>query len=261
MVRESPAKSAEATTPGSAQAWRVDNGRGDYAAGPTGLGPPRPSDGLLVLSSLAPEEPRVLVTHCEVTLSYTGHDWCLGERGLQDDRMGRTRALPLPRFETRCANPQWTWELDDLVVRMRIWMARGEPTTYLRLEVIRADANVMVTLSPWIASAAYAMQACRPVQGGFSLGRPGDGDCRVVVDAAVFRCNPTLADATTAPHSRTGDAPAVRAWLPGSFDAELADGEAVALVCSMRKAIAPAAQAWARACAEHARDVQSTIAE
>jgi hypothetical protein len=61
--------------------------------------------------------------------------------------------------------------------------------------------------------------------------------------------------------------PTVRAWLPGWFDAELVEGEAVALVCSTQRVTEPAALAWARACARRgdvARPIdraQSTSAE
>ena len=112
--------------------WLVTNGLGGYASGTVAGAATRRYHGLL-MAALQPPVGRTLlvagideVVRCgDETFSLSTHQWASGTIDPQGFRL-------LQRFHLAGMDPVWTYALGDALIEKRVWMRRGENTTYVQ---------------------------------------------------------------------------------------------------------------------------------
>ena len=126
--------------------WLVTNALGGYAAGTVAGVPTRVYHGLLVASLRPPVQRRVVVAGALVWLTVEGRRTALHALEHADGRVEPRGFEHLARFELDGARPVWTWELGDVRVEHRVWMAHGANTTYVRWALAPGSAHRSVSL-------------------------------------------------------------------------------------------------------------------
>ncbi len=117
--------------------WLVTNGIGGFASGTIAGLPTRRYHGLLVAALNPPLGRTLLVSHFEETVEYDGRRFELSTCRWAGGAISPSGYLHIESFRLEGATPVWTFSCGDALIEKRIWMARGENTTYVRYRLAR----------------------------------------------------------------------------------------------------------------------------
>lgn len=147
--------------------WLVTNGLGSYASGTVAGANTRRYHGLLVAALRPPVARTVLVAKVDEEVEYDQRTFYLGANEYQDGTIHPGGFVHLERFSLEDGLPVFLYRLggpDELMLEKRIWMERGQQTTYIRYRLFRQpslrDARVADQLNgPAVLQANGARRA------------------------------------------------------------------------------------------------------
>lgn len=119
--------------------WLVTNGLGGYASGTIAGTLTRRYHGLLVAALTPPLGRNLLVTKFDETAVYNGKSYPLFANRWSDGTVDPHGYVNIESFYLDGIIPVWNFAIADAIVEKRIWMKRGENTTYTRYELKRAS--------------------------------------------------------------------------------------------------------------------------
>ncbi|HWF12123.1 MAG TPA: amylo-alpha-1,6-glucosidase [Candidatus Acidoferrales bacterium] len=137
--------------------WLVTNGIGGYAFGTMAGLQTRSYHGFLVAALDPPLGRTLLVAKLDETARYASKDFALATNRWADGTLAPQGFLNIERFHLEGTTPVWTFSLADALIEKRIFMQSGENTTYVLYRVIRASADVEISVK---VLADYADEHC-----------------------------------------------------------------------------------------------------
>jgi predicted glycogen debranching enzyme len=126
--------------------WLVTNGLGGYASGTVAGLLTRRYHGLLVASLPLPRGRTLLLTRLDETVTYGGQS-----RALFCNRWSGGEVEPagyhyVERFRLEGTTPVWLYAFKDALLEKRIWMEPGANTTYVRYDLRRGAAPLLLSV-------------------------------------------------------------------------------------------------------------------
>jgi predicted glycogen debranching enzyme len=128
----------------------VTNGLGGYACGTVAGANTRRYHGFLMASLSPPVERTLLVAKIELSVQYLGVETDLSANEFAGGAISGQGFVNLESFAVEDGIPVWRYAVADALLELRIFMAPGANTSYLRLELLRATAPLRATLKPLI---------------------------------------------------------------------------------------------------------------
>jgi predicted glycogen debranching enzyme len=135
--------------------WLVTNGLGGFACGTVAGANTRRYHGFLMASLNPPVQRTLLVAKVELRAQYQGVETDLSANEFAGGAISGQGFVHLESFAVEDGIPIWRYALADALLETRIFMAPGQNTSYLRLELLRATAPLRATLKPLIAYRDY----------------------------------------------------------------------------------------------------------
>ena len=126
--------------------WLVTNGIGGYASGTIAGSQTRRYHGLLVAALQPPVGRTQLVSSIDEIVHYAGTDFSLATHRWASGAVDPQGFLLLEDFHLAGATPVWTYALADALLEKRVWMRRGENTTYIQYTLIRGSSALGIEL-------------------------------------------------------------------------------------------------------------------
>jgi predicted glycogen debranching enzyme len=157
--------------------WLVTNGIGGFASGTVAGLLTRRYHGLLIAALKPPRDRTLLVTRIDETAEYEGSAYELATNRWLDGTINPHGYRHIERFRLEGTVPVWTFAYADALIEKRIWMLRGENTTYVRYELLRGSEplalcmKVLVDYRDYHASThtpGWRMDV-RPVENGLCI--------------------------------------------------------------------------------------------
>jgi predicted glycogen debranching enzyme len=128
----------------------VTNGLGGYACGTVAGANTRRYHGFLMASLSPPVERTLLVAKIELSVQYLGVETDLSANEFAGGAISGQGFVHLESFAVEDGIPMWRYAVADALLELRIFMAPGANTSYLRLELLRATTPLRATLKPLI---------------------------------------------------------------------------------------------------------------
>jgi predicted glycogen debranching enzyme len=135
--------------------WLVTNGLGGFACGTAAGANTRRYHGFLVASLMPPVERMLMVAKVEVGIHYLGVETDLSCNEFSDGTVSGHGFVHLESFAVADGIPVWRYAIADALLEQRIFMAPGENTSYLRLQLLRGSQPCRVTLKPFVIYRDY----------------------------------------------------------------------------------------------------------
>ncbi|HEY4442933.1 MAG TPA: glycogen debranching enzyme N-terminal domain-containing protein, partial [Steroidobacteraceae bacterium] len=126
----------------------MTNGLGGFACGTVAGANTRRYHGFLMASLSPPVERTLLVAKIELSVKYLGAETDLSANEFAGGAISGQGFVHLESFAVEDGIPVWRYAVADALLELRIFMAPGANTSYLRLELLRATAPLRVTLKP-----------------------------------------------------------------------------------------------------------------
>jgi predicted glycogen debranching enzyme len=126
--------------------WLVTNGIGGYASGTVSGDLTRRYHGLLVAALHPPVGRTQLVAKLEETAGYEGGEFALATNRWPSGAVEPKGYLNIESFRLEGTIPVWRFALADALLEKRIWMRRGENTTYVRYSLLRGNGPVRLAV-------------------------------------------------------------------------------------------------------------------
>ena len=117
--------------------WLVTNGIGGYASGTIAGSQTRRYHGLLVAALQPPLGRTQLVSAIDEIAHYAEADFSLATHRWASGAVDPKGFLLLEDFHREGSTPVWTYALADALLERRVWMRRGENTTYIQYTLLR----------------------------------------------------------------------------------------------------------------------------
>jgi predicted glycogen debranching enzyme len=124
--------------------WLVTNGIGGFASGTIATGMTRRYHGLLIAALQPPLGRNQLVAVLDETVRYGGgtyelatHRWASGVVDPQGFQF-------IESFRLEGSTPVWTYALADALLEKRVWMVRGENTTFIHYTLSRSSSPIEI---------------------------------------------------------------------------------------------------------------------
>lgn len=235
--------------------WLVSNGIGGYASGTVAGVCTRRYHGLLFAALRPPVARTLLVAKLDPAAEYDGVRYSLATNAFTDGTVDPHGHRHLEGFTLDGLTPTWRFAVADARLDQRVWMAHGANTTYVMYTLHRASRPLRLRLTALCTYRDHHAlhpprweAEMRPEPGGFTLvAYPGAQAYRVVADRAAFTPLEQWYHAFHHAVERTRgfDADA-SLFAAGRFEADLAPGDSLAIVCTTEPA-APHAGAAALA--------------
>jgi predicted glycogen debranching enzyme len=124
--------------------WLVTNGLGSYASGTVAGANTRRYHGLLVAALRPPVARTVLVAKVDEEVEFDRRTFYLGTNEYQDGTINPGGFVHLEQFSLEDGLPVFLYRIggpDELMLEKRIWMERGQQTTYVRYRLFRQPQN------------------------------------------------------------------------------------------------------------------------
>ena len=236
--------------------WLVTNGLGGYASGTVAGLPTRRYHGLLVAAMKPPGERMLLVSKFDEIVTYGDDVFELGATRWRDGTLAPSGFRFIERFRLEGTVPVWTFAFGDALLEKRIWMERGENTTYVTYTLVRASAPVELRVK--------AMSEARPhhelrharaertdidrIDGGVRCAAPGAPPFVILSNASIIRDTHEWYLGVLYERERERGLDDVGDQLHvGNFTSNVAVGDTIAFTLSTRTdaAVAPR-DAWER---------------
>ncbi len=129
--------------------WLVTNGIGGYASGTVSGVLTRRYHGLLIAALNPPLGRTLLLSKLDETVVYDDRDYPLytnryvDASGLTIDPHGYRQ---IEQFAVEGGIPVWRFAIADAVLEKRVWMARGENTTYVQYRLVRGTRSLKLSI-------------------------------------------------------------------------------------------------------------------
>jgi predicted glycogen debranching enzyme len=130
--------------------WLVTNGIGGYASGTISGILTRRYHGLLVGALKPPVARTLLLTKLDETVNYNGQFYDLATNFWADGTVAPQGYLNIESFYLDGTTPVWNFALADGLLEKRIWMQRGENTTYVRYSYLRGSQPLALSLKAFV---------------------------------------------------------------------------------------------------------------
>ena len=124
--------------------WLVTNGLGGYASGTVSLIPSRSYHGLLVAAFNPPQARTLLVNKLDERAVYAGRSFVLHNNRWDDGFLETNGLTHLESFYLDAGMPVWRYAFMDALIEKRLWMKRGENSTYVQYRLLRASDTLEV---------------------------------------------------------------------------------------------------------------------
>jgi predicted glycogen debranching enzyme len=122
--------------------WLVTNGLGGYASGTVAGTTTRRYHGLLMAALQPPVKRTMLVNGLDESVRYLGTNVSLGTNRWKSGFISPKGYLQIENFHLEGSKPVWRYAIEDALLEKRIWMKRGENTTYVQFGLIRGRAPI-----------------------------------------------------------------------------------------------------------------------
>jgi predicted glycogen debranching enzyme len=132
----------------------VTNGLGSYACGTIALANTRRYHGFLMASLSPPVQRTLLVAKIDLSLEYRGVTTDLSSNEFAGGVLSPQGFVHLESFALYDGVPTWRYAIDDALIEQQIFMAQGENTSYLRLELLRGGP-MRIALKPYVTYRDY----------------------------------------------------------------------------------------------------------
>src|SRR5271165_3365396 len=126
--------------------WLVTNGIGGFASGTVSGNLTRRYHGFLIAALHPPVGRTQLVAKLEETVQYAGIEFALATNRWLSGAVEPKGYLNIESFRLEGTTPIWQFELGDALVEKRIWMGRGENTTYVQYTLLRGGQSLEMEL-------------------------------------------------------------------------------------------------------------------
>ena len=126
--------------------WLVTNGIGGYASGTISGVLTRRYHGLLIAALKPPVTRTLLLTKLEETVNYNGKIYDLSTNLWADGTVAPQGYLNIESFYLDGTTPVWNFAFADGLLEKRIWMQKGENTTYIRYSYQRGSLPLNLSL-------------------------------------------------------------------------------------------------------------------
>ena len=138
--------------------WLVTNGLGGFACGTVAGANTRRYHGFLVASLKPPVERTLLVAKVELSAHYLGVETDLSANEFAGGAISGQGYVHLESFTVEDGIPICRYALADALLETRIFMAPGQNTSYLRVELLRATGPLRATFKPLVTYRDYHSQ-------------------------------------------------------------------------------------------------------
>lgn len=115
-----------------AREWIVTNGLGGYASSTVPGTPIRRYHGLLVVARHRPVDRWVAVAQVDELVTYGGRPYQISTTEYQNDTLAPAGYIHLAEFRLERGLPITSYEIGDVTLEKRVWMAHGRDTTYVQ---------------------------------------------------------------------------------------------------------------------------------
>ncbi|MEM9543335.1 MAG: amylo-alpha-1,6-glucosidase [Cyanobacteria bacterium P01_E01_bin.42] len=126
--------------------WLVTNGSGGYGAGTISGLLTRRYHGLLVAALNPPLGRTLLLTKLDELVQYRGQFFPLYANRWQDGSVAPQGYREIESFHLDGSIPVWKFAFTDALLEKRIWMEKGENTTYIRYTLHRARSPLSMSV-------------------------------------------------------------------------------------------------------------------
>jgi predicted glycogen debranching enzyme len=120
--------------------WLVTNGIGGFASGTIATGMTRRYHGLLIAALQPPLGRTHLVAAFDETVHYGTRSYALATNRWVSGAIDPRGYLSVESFRLEGTIPVWNFALADALLEKRIWMARGENTTFIQYTLVRGSS-------------------------------------------------------------------------------------------------------------------------
>jgi len=138
--------------------WLVTNGLGGFACGTVAGANTRRYHGFLVASLNPPVERTLLVAKVELSVQYLGVQTDLSANEFAGGAISGQGFIHLESFTVEDGIPIFRYALADALLETRIFMAPGQNTSYLQVELLRATGPLRATFKPLVTYRDYHSQ-------------------------------------------------------------------------------------------------------
>jgi predicted glycogen debranching enzyme len=128
----------------SRREWLLTNGRGGYAMGTLAGMPARAYHGLLIAALAPPVERRMILTGCELDVTYDGVSYALATNVWTSGAIAPEGYRFLESFVLRDGLPTWTYACGDALVELTLAMPDGADAIAFALRAVRARVPLAV---------------------------------------------------------------------------------------------------------------------
>lgn len=129
----------------AAKEWLITNGIGGFGMGTISGVLTRRYHGLLVAALDPPLGRTLLLAKIDETVSYRNQSYPLFSNRWSAELHEPDGHRFLERFRLAYSVPVWTYAFADALMEKRIWMQRGENTTYVQYRLIRGSSPVDIS--------------------------------------------------------------------------------------------------------------------
>ncbi len=128
--------------------WLVTNGLGGFAAGTVSGANTRRYHGLLVAALNPPLGRTLMLSKLDAVATYSGREYALSSNEFADGSIDPHGYRLIERFRLEDGLPVWKYAFSDVLIEQRIIMVQGQNTSLAQFRVLRASADVQLTLRP-----------------------------------------------------------------------------------------------------------------
>jgi predicted glycogen debranching enzyme len=130
--------------------WLITNGIGGYAMGTVAGIQTRGYHGLLIAALDPPVGRFLLLNRLEEAVTYRDKKTDIFTNSWQPDTVQPEGYRHIESFRLDGTTPVWTFRIDDALLEKRIWMQKGENTTYIRYTLLSADQSLTLDIKTLI---------------------------------------------------------------------------------------------------------------
>jgi predicted glycogen debranching enzyme len=145
VVRRYTHRAGDENDPLLSREWLVTNGLGGYASGTVGGIATRRFHGVLIAALPAPHGRTMMLNRLQEHVIIGDSPF-----GLDAEVQIGGAAYPLREFALEAGLPVWTFDINGVMLRKRIWMAHRQNTVYVHYELVEGAETAKLVLAPAI---------------------------------------------------------------------------------------------------------------
>jgi predicted glycogen debranching enzyme len=184
-------------TAAESREWLVTNGIGGFASGTIATGMTRRYHGLLIAALQPPLGRNHLVAAFDEIVCYGDATYALATHRWASGAVDPQGFLRIESFRLEGTTPVWTYSLADALLEKRVWMVKGENTTFIHYALARASGPLEIDLKALVdyrdfhslTHAGDWHMKIAPVEHGVMV-LPFDGATPFYLKSAQASCEP-----------------------------------------------------------------------